>query len=186
MFSRSYTSEQKVDPLLIKLSQAAGYSLLGWADAWSYPVATATRTTLASLPVWDYDATLTNMEKKMNPTVECYTTPDKAWTEVDYQDPLIGGTMWYHSDYRGTVSQSSSGKTCIAWNSAALITNGVNYRPDKYNCLGLEGGHNYCRMAGDSKPWCYTSTAGAWEYCTVPQCTQMISAGSFSPTKSPR
>ncbi|KAF6084705.1 plasminogen activator, tissue type [Phyllostomus discolor] len=75
--------------------------------------------------------------------------------------------------YRGTRSLTTSGASCLPWNSKALI--GKIYTAWKTNAqtLGL-GKHNYCRNPdGDAKPWCHVQKDGElkWEYCDIPQCS---------------
>ncbi|XP_037668859.1 tissue-type plasminogen activator isoform X1 [Choloepus didactylus] len=75
--------------------------------------------------------------------------------------------------YRGTHSLTTSGASCLQWNSVKLI--GKIYTAQKSNAqaLGL-GKHNYCRNPdGDAKPWCHVQKDGklTWEFCDVPQCS---------------
>uniref|UniRef100_A0A8C5U0D1 Plasminogen activator, tissue type n=1 Tax=Malurus cyaneus samueli TaxID=2593467 RepID=A0A8C5U0D1_9PASS len=73
--------------------------------------------------------------------------------------------------YRGTHSVTSSGATCLKWNSQILITKLYTaWRRDAYQ-LGL-GSHNFCRNPdNDSKPWCHVLKGNqlTWEYCNVSQ-----------------
>jgi hypothetical protein len=163
-----YSDYQKVDPLIIKLSRAAGKSLVGWADAWQYPITATARNALSTLPAWDYSTTLNAMESMMNPVQECYTPPTWRSTPVQYNDNLLDSVLTYHSDYRGTVSQTRSGYTCQRWD--AQTPNSHSYGPEKYPCRGLQN-NNYCRMNGEDKPWCYTTNGPRWEYCNSPICS---------------
>jgi hypothetical protein len=66
-------------------------------------------------------------------------------------------------DYRGTVSQTVSGKKCVEWNKKHIIT-----QSDIEND-GL-GNHNYCRNPKKDKDsaWCYTDNNGkVWEKCNI-------------------
>lgn len=75
--------------------------------------------------------------------------------------------------YRGTYSLTTSGASCLQWNSMILL--GKVYTAWKTNAktLGL-GKHNYCRNPdGDAKPWCHVlkDLKLTWEYCDIPQCS---------------
>ena len=73
------------------------------------------------------------------------------------------------SDYRGTMSTTSSGRTCQKWTEQA--PHGHDRTPENFPDGGL-GDHNYCRNPDDlSRAWCYTTDPGKrWEYCDVPNC----------------
>ncbi|XP_041481816.1 plasminogen-like [Lytechinus variegatus] len=72
-------------------------------------------------------------------------------------------------NYRGDLSVTLSGKTCLPWTFHEKRATPTNY-PDR----GL-GDHNHCRNPDDSfTAWCYVSeTDGQWEYCAI---------GDFSPS----
>ncbi|XP_012667679.2 tissue-type plasminogen activator [Otolemur garnettii] len=77
------------------------------------------------------------------------------------------------SAYRGRHSLTTSGASCLPWNS--VILKGKIYTAWKSNApaLGL-GRHNYCRNPdNDAKPWCHVvkDRKLTWEYCDVPQCS---------------
>ncbi|XP_072165248.1 apolipoprotein(a)-like [Diadema setosum] len=68
-------------------------------------------------------------------------------------------------DYRGTVSETESGRPCQNWN--AQTPHKHEYTPDRHpNVLG---NHNYCRNPGRYlRPWCYTmNPLVVREYCSV-------------------
>jgi len=75
------------------------------------------------------------------------------------------------SDYRGTISNTISGKTCQRWDSQEPHRHGrtrKNY-PEK----GLT--ENNCRNPDgeDEGAWCYTTDPDTrWEYCDVPVCEE--------------
>ncbi|XP_048186395.1 tissue-type plasminogen activator [Perognathus longimembris pacificus] len=75
--------------------------------------------------------------------------------------------------YRGTHSRTTSGASCLPWNSMILI--GKSYTAWKSNSQALDlGKHNYCRNPdGDVKPWCHVlkDRKLTWEYCDLPQCS---------------
>ncbi|XP_075592912.1 tissue-type plasminogen activator isoform X1 [Balearica regulorum gibbericeps] len=77
------------------------------------------------------------------------------------------------TDYRGSHSVTSSGATCLRWNSRILVNKLYTaWRRDAYQ-LGL-GSHNFCRNPdNDSKPWCHVLKGNqlTWEYCNVPTCS---------------
>ncbi|XP_077999987.1 apolipoprotein(a)-like [Glandiceps talaboti] len=69
------------------------------------------------------------------------------------------------TDYRGTLSVTSTGKKCQRW--TVQTPNAHGYTPDKFPNTGL-GAHNYCRNPGnDETAWCYTTEGVRWEYCDV-------------------
>ncbi|XP_061097606.1 apolipoprotein(a)-like [Conger conger] len=72
------------------------------------------------------------------------------------------------SAYRGTISETESGKTCQLW--ASQNPHEHSRTPWKYPCKGLKS--NYCRNPDNERmPWCYTTDPGTrWEYCKVPTC----------------
>ncbi|XP_065064080.1 plasminogen-like [Rhopilema esculentum] len=71
-------------------------------------------------------------------------------------------------DYRGTVSKTSSGKSCQAW--AAQTPHRHTKTAESHPNDDLTG--NYCRNPDGEPngPWCYTTTSKRWEYCDVPTC----------------
>ncbi|NWY07772.1 TPA protein, partial [Nothoprocta ornata] len=77
------------------------------------------------------------------------------------------------TDYRGSHSVTSSGATCLRWNSRILANKLYTaWRKDAYQ-LGL-GSHNFCRNPdNDSKPWCHVLKGNqlTWEFCNVPTCS---------------
>ncbi|NXA42160.1 TPA protein, partial [Eudromia elegans] len=77
------------------------------------------------------------------------------------------------TDYRGSHSVTSSGATCLRWNSRILANKLYTaWRKDAYQ-LGL-GSHNFCRNPDDdSKPWCHVLKGNqlTWEFCNVPTCS---------------
>lgn len=78
-------------------------------------------------------------------------------------------------DYRGTVAQTKSGRTCQKWTSQTPRQH--TRTPKNYPDAGL-GDHNYCRNPDETEggAWCYTHWLGAgplfflvprWETCNV-------------------
>ncbi|XP_030628313.1 plasminogen activator, urokinase a [Chanos chanos] len=64
-------------------------------------------------------------------------------------------------DYRGTVSETERGHTCVQWSWVD--------RPGSYRY----GKHNYCRNPDDrSRPWCWVVNGNELkrEFCNIPQC----------------
>ncbi|KAL7456163.1 hypothetical protein ACHAWC_007673 [Mediolabrus comicus] len=80
-------------------------------------------------------------------------------------------------DYRGTISKTSSGRTCQNW--ADQTPHWHSLDPANFPESGLDA--NYCRNPwprGYVRAWCYTMDPDVrWEYCDVPFC--------LSPTISP-
>lgn len=176
----SLTELQRIDPLITKLSIAAGHSLVPWADAWAYPITNQTRDAVAELPLWDYTAVLEAMDYQIMPTYECYIPSSAKFTEVRYGDPLLPEVMYTHSDYRGNVNITINGHKCQRWDMQTPNSHG--FSPDDYPCDGLHGGHNYCRLLDEARPWCYTVDGPRWEFCDIPQCEHVVTA---TPTVTP-
>lgn len=77
------------------------------------------------------------------------------------------------SAYRGTQSRTTSGASCLPWNSIILINKSYTAWRSNAQALGL-GRHNYCRNPdGDAKPWCHVlkDRKLTWEYCDVSSCS---------------
>lgn len=67
--------------------------------------------------------------------------------------------------YRGTASQSESGRTCEEWD----VETRERYMSSDVN----SGRHNYCRnLLYKRRPWCYVrkNQQLVWEYCDIPRC----------------
>lgn len=68
------------------------------------------------------------------------------------------------SSYRGTVSQSKSGRQCLNWN---ILGN-------KWEASSGLGNHNFCRNPNHSvKPWCRVRKENILvrEFCNIPKCS---------------
>ena len=81
------------------------------------------------------------------------------------------------SDYRGTVSTTSTGATCLEWTESMIKQYpgaGLgSYLVHTVRSSGMGSPHNYCRNPTHHAegPWCYVP-GGHIEYCTsVTQCT---------------
>ena len=82
------------------------------------------------------------------------------------------------SDYRGTLSTTSTGKTCQKWTVQA--PNRHSRTPSNYPDKGL-GDHNFCRNPdGEPRAWCYTTDGPRWDYCDVQTCEDGGSASKAS------
>ncbi|XP_042254517.1 plasminogen activator, urokinase b [Thunnus maccoyii] len=67
--------------------------------------------------------------------------------------------------YRGTVSQSESGRRCVDWD--------LETRKEYLSTDVKSGRHNYCRnLHYKRRPWCYIQKDGqlVQEYCDIPRC----------------
>ena len=85
-----------------------------------------------------------------------YCVPDKS--SCDHVD--IAG-------YSGTVSVTTTDRTCQRWDSQSPHTHGydASYLPD----TTLTEASNYCRTADDVWPWCYTTDPHhRFESCRLP------------------
>ncbi|TNN03367.1 hypothetical protein fugu_000396 [Takifugu bimaculatus] len=79
--------------------------------------------------------------------------------------------------YRGTASQSESGRTCRVWDPQTR----ESYLASDIN----SGRHNYCRnLHFRRRPWCYVmkNQQLLWEYCAVPRCSSDLSPSQAPPT----
>ncbi|XP_019635211.1 PREDICTED: plasminogen-like [Branchiostoma belcheri] len=102
--------------------------------------------------------------------VWCYTTdPGTLWEacaipECVSWDCLVGNG----ESYRGTLSVTTTGKTCQRWDSQTPHVHTAT--PANHPSAGLE--QNYCRNPdGYTGVWCYTTDPGtSWEACDVPVC----------------
>uniref|UniRef100_A0A8C5BNI4 Plasminogen n=1 Tax=Gadus morhua TaxID=8049 RepID=A0A8C5BNI4_GADMO len=117
----------------------------------------------------------------------CYTTdPEVRW---DYcQIPTCGGSArpdqpvipteednCYVGDgtaYRGTTSETISGKKCQAW--AAMTPHSHSKTQETFPRADLQ--RNYCRNPdGDRAPWCYTTNPSVrWEFCDLEKCPSVV------------
>ena len=74
-------------------------------------------------------------------------------------------------NYRGTMSTTTSGKSCQNWESHS--PNKHTRTLENYPGTGIKN-NNYCRNPDHegAGPWCYNSqsTDPRWEYCDVPVC----------------
>lgn len=75
-------------------------------------------------------------------------------------------------DYRGSVTQTGTGRECQRWDSQSPHPHGQEDKnfPDR----SMSAAENQCRnpdgVAGG--PWCYTTDPDVrWEYCKVPVCS---------------
>ncbi|CAL8316864.1 unnamed protein product [Boreogadus saida] len=127
----------------------------------------------------------------------CYTTDlDVRW---DYcQIPTCGGSSrpdqpvipteednCYVGDgtaYRGTTSETISGKKCQAW--AAMTPHSHSKTQETFPNADLQ--RNYCRNPdGDRAPWCYTTNPSVrWEFCDLEKCPSVV-APPLLPDPSP-
>ncbi|NWY59253.1 HABP2 protein, partial [Chionis minor] len=77
------------------------------------------------------------------------------------------------STYRGRVNQAVNGKTCLHWNSHALLNYPTNAFMEDADSHGI-GEHNFCRNPDeDEKPWCYITKNHKveWDFCDVSPCS---------------
>ncbi|XP_056002874.1 uncharacterized protein LOC125661847 isoform X2 [Ostrea edulis] len=67
-------------------------------------------------------------------------------------------------EYEGTRDYTDTGIPCQAWGS-----NSPHTPSPKYSYLAAES--NYCRIADEPEPWCYTTNSVVrWSWCDVPHC----------------
>eukprot|EP00984_Skeletonema_dohrnii_P022286 scaffold11426_cov78-Skeletonema_dohrnii-CCMP3373.AAC.1 len=110
-------------------------------------------------------------------------TPARITPACEGSDPdTCGCDAVKQNDYRGDISTTEDGYTCMNWESHSphSHTRTANY-PDK----GI-GNHNYCRNPdGEPRAWCYTTDPNKrWSFCDVPSCTPP-STPSHVPSNQP-
>lgn len=101
----------------------------------------------------------------------CFIDGDEVtWEYCDVPDCLECGTQAFNKeDYRGTISETASGKTCMHWKSKEEHLLESNVTIDFFH---LE--ENYCRNPDGLKEdvWCYIdNSTSAFEFCDVPDCS---------------
>ncbi|XP_041644035.1 tissue-type plasminogen activator isoform X2 [Cheilinus undulatus] len=104
--------------------------------------------------------------------------------EDKYQECVQGSGQ----SYRGTVSVTKSGHSCLPWDSPALRRKLNNaWKPEALE-QGL-GSHNFCRNPdGDEGPWCHTykNMKLTWDLCDIPKCSSrpsvITTVGPRAPT----
>ena len=78
-------------------------------------------------------------------------------------------------NYRGTLNQTVSGKTCQNWTWQSPHKHDRTPWNSRFRYKGL-GNHNYCRNPdGESQFWCYTTDRRKrWEKCDINKAKQII------------
>ncbi|KAL7547744.1 hypothetical protein ACHAWF_012488, partial [Thalassiosira exigua] len=107
-----------------------------------------------------------------SPTVS--TPPSPSPTPCDSNPDTCGCSDKQMSDYRGSLSMTETGESCVMWDGHYDVTYDAE----------LEG-HNFCRNPTPhwlDRAWCYTTSYGGWEYCDV----QICGGPTASPTASLR
>lgn len=89
--------------------------------------------------------------------------------------------------YRGTVSVTKSGLSCLPWDSPA-VKHKLN-TAWKSNALDLGlSNHNFCRNPdNDTAPWCHTykNMMLTWELCDIPKCPKRPSVITTPAIRAP-
>uniref|UniRef100_A0A8C5PPL1 Uncharacterized protein n=1 Tax=Leptobrachium leishanense TaxID=445787 RepID=A0A8C5PPL1_9ANUR len=92
----------------------------------------------------------------------------------------IGPNDCYRNDglqYRGQVSTTDSGYTCLPWDSYLLTKESINAFVSGIYMYGI-GEHNFCRNPdGAEKPWCYFQDDEgnlSWDFCDVAVCKDIV------------
>eukprot|EP00984_Skeletonema_dohrnii_P023317 scaffold12399_cov114-Skeletonema_dohrnii-CCMP3373.AAC.1 len=106
------------------------------------------------------------------------TNPTKA---CEGSDPYTCGCdVVKQNDYRGDISTTADGYTCMNWESQSPHSH--TRTAANYPGMGL-GNHNYCRNPdGEPRAWCYTTDPNKrWSVCDVPSCTPPSTPSPTSP-----
>ncbi|XP_076020560.1 factor VII-activating protease-like [Genypterus blacodes] len=77
--------------------------------------------------------------------------------------------------YRGNVSETDEGRTCLYWNSHFILDKGIDPFNELYEDADGLGPHNFCRNPdGDRSPWCFYRKGHEllWDYCDVTECPE--------------
>ncbi|XP_051883883.1 hyaluronan-binding protein 2-like isoform X2 [Pristis pectinata] len=89
--------------------------------------------------------------------------------EVGVNDCYFGNG----ENYRGNVSTTEQGKTCLYWSSHLLLRKNINIFGEQAEENGL-GDHRFCRNPDDdAKPWCFFKDRSGrlkWDFCSISQC----------------
>jgi len=118
----------------------------------------------------------------------CYTTDPKKKMEL-CEFPLCKGLdNCYFRDietYKGKLSKTVSGKSCLRWDSAEVKKlSGAMFRYYTFTTdVSLKDASNYCRQPVSRnatlgfKPWCFIGTKKRpnWEFCDVDHCPDKCS-----------
>ncbi|XP_075399728.1 hepatocyte growth factor activator serine protease [Tenrec ecaudatus] len=91
------------------------------------------------------------------------------------------------TEYRGLASTTTSGLSCLAWNSDLLYQELHVDSVGTAALLGL-GPHAYCRNPDkDERPWCYVikDSVLSWEYCHLVACGGQQTLSRNQPPSSP-
>ncbi|XP_074837976.1 tissue-type plasminogen activator [Carettochelys insculpta] len=118
-----------------------------------------------------------NPDEDSKPWCHVYKGGQYSWEYCSTPACLKGGKEDCFSgrgtEYRGRHSTTSSGATCLRWDSKIIANKFYTAQKSNAQHLGL-GSHNFCRNPdNDSRPWCHVLEAGRakWEYCDVPVCS---------------
>ncbi|XP_048771441.2 uncharacterized protein LOC125677425 [Ostrea edulis] len=92
------------------------------------------------------------------------TALDEITWEVGQCGANIKDCIETGKEYEGTHDHTKGGITCQAWSA-----NEPHVPSSKYAYLATE--LNYCRIADEPAPWCYTTdNKTRWDWCDVPYC----------------
>ncbi|XP_069756072.1 hyaluronan-binding protein 2-like isoform X2 [Narcine bancroftii] len=76
-------------------------------------------------------------------------------------------------NYRGNISTTEQGNTCLYWSSHLLLRKNINILGQQAEENGL-GDHRFCRNPDDdAKPWCFFKERNErlkWDFCLISQC----------------
>ena len=89
------------------------------------------------------------------------------------------------TEYSGTLSTTSTGKTCQAWTAQTPHKPNSEITNSNFPEGWMAAAENYCRNPNNatSGPWCYTMDPGTtWDYCNVTFCGQ--SSVGYAPIPS--
>ena len=92
------------------------------------------------------------------------------------------------ADYRGTVSRTKSGLTCLSWNIQKKSDGRYGYWTGTSGAAAKGvSDHNYCRNPdGVPGAWCYTtSSKKRWELCNVGGSASPVPACGLSSDRAP-
>ena len=142
----------------------------GEPRAWCYTTDPGQRWEFCDIPrCGSTDSTSSPTTLSSPPTPTPTSTPPESTPPPSITNSPDCSCLDDQSDYRGAISTTETGKTCMRWDEQDPHSH--TRTPSNYPGFGLED-NNFCRNPdGEPRAWCYTTDPGyRWEFCNVPRC----------------